>query len=331
MIRTTCVCMALVLAAPAAYAQTSSSGDTSQGTMSSGGAATAEMPGRYQVYFDLGSTELDADAMATIAAAADEFKSTGSATLTVAGHTDTVGGPAVNQPLSERRAQAVSVELVRLGVPASAITPKSYGSNDLLVPTADGVAMRENRRVEIFFEVPSQAAEEPAAATTAATETGMVEEVAQAVRRGRFGLGFYYGANLLDEGDDSGKDTHHVTQLLGLNLTFDYLMTDRLNLSLEQAGFYNFDTDDDGFGGRTVAGVDFVFPTGEGGFASFLPHVGLNIGGIYGSGLDDDFIWGPEIGLNIGPVVAKIAYDMPFDRDMDEGIISTTIGIGIPF
>ena len=52
---------------------------------------------------------------------------------------------------------------------------------------------------------------------------------------------------------------------------------------------------------------------------------------IYGKGLEDDFFWGPEIGLNLGPIQAKIAYDVPFDRDFDEGIISSTIGVGIPF
>jgi hypothetical protein len=330
MIRSTSVCLMLSLIAPAAaYAQTGSDAQP----MSAGGAAAMPQSGAYEVFFDLGSERLDSDALATVTSVANAYRMTGQANLTVSGHTDTTGSAEYNRQLAQRRAEAVTQELVRLGVPQDAITQRDEGENDLLVQTGEGVAERRNRRVEITLEQPQPEAPAVASAMPPAVSEAATE-VAEAVDRGRFSLGLYYGANLLDEGDDSGEDTHHVTHMPGLNLSFDYLLTDWLNLSLEQAGFYNFDTDDDGFGGRSVAGVDFVLPTGEGGFgavSNFLPYVGLNIGGIYGSGLDDDFIWGPEIGVNFGPIVAKIAYDMPFDRDMDEGIISTTIGLGITF
>jgi hypothetical protein len=332
MIRPTGICLMLSLIAPAAaYAQTESDAQP----MSAGGAGTVAQSGSYEVFFDLDSARLDSDALATITSVANAYRATGQANLTVSGHTDTTGSAEYNQGLAQRRAEAVTQELVRLGVPQDVITQRDAGENDLLVQTGEGVPERRNRRVEIALEQPQLQPEAPVAATVMPPAiSDAATEVADAVDRGRFSLGLYYGANLLDEGDDSGEDTHHVTHLAGLNLSFDYLVTDWLNLSLEQAGFYNFDTDDDGFGGRSVAGVDLVFPTSEGGFGTitnFLPYVGLNIGGIYGSGLDDDFIWGPEIGLNIGPIVAKIAYDMPFDRDMDEGIISTTVGVGITF
>jgi outer membrane protein OmpA-like peptidoglycan-associated protein len=328
-IRTAGVCLMLSMIAPAAYAQS----DSATQPMAEGGAGAAAEQSVYQVFFALGSAELDSEAMSTVAAAANWYKLGGAPSISVTGHTDTTGSPSVNEELSLRRAQAVADALVGFGVSESAITQNAVGQSDLLVPTGEGVAERQNRRVEIRLE-PAQPEEQPMAQAAPMAETGPVEEVADVIRRGKFGLGFYYGANLLDEGDDSGEDTHHVTHLLGLNLTFDYLMLDWLSLSLEQAGFYNVDTDDDGFGGRTAAGLDFVFPTGEGGFGtvtSFLPYVGVNLGGIYGSGLEDDFFWGPEIGLNFGPIQAKIAYDVPFDRDFDEGIISTTIGVGIPF
>lgn len=325
MIRTAGVCLMLSLIAPAAYAQTG----TGTEPMSAGGAETPAQPGVFQVFFALGSDRLDSEALATITSAANEYRRTGTASLTVTGHTDTTGSPTFNDELARRRAEVVAQELVRLGVPDAAITQMGVGQNDLLVPTGEGVAERQNRRVEIMLQQP--VAEE---ATAEPTVEAAATTVAEAIERGKFGIGLYYGANLLDEGDDSGEDTHHVTHLVGLNLTFDYLLTNWLNLSLEQAGFYNFDTDDDGLGGRTAVGLDWVFAHGEGGWGtvtSFLPYVGVNLGGIYGSGLNDDFFWGPEIGLNLGPVQAKIAYDVPFDRDFDEGIISTTLGIGIKF
>ena len=95
---------------------------------------------------------------------------------------------------------------------------------------------------------------------------------------------------------------------------------------LEQAGFYHFGTEDEGFGGRSAAGIDFTFGT-----LSFVPSIGGNFGYLYGSGIDDDFFAGPEIGLAFGPLTAKVAYDMPFNQSLDDGVISATLGPGIRF
>jgi len=54
--------------------------------------------------------------------------------------------------LSLRRAHAVAGELVRDGVPASAITIRGFGQTDLLVPTGPGVREPQNRRVEIILK-----------------------------------------------------------------------------------------------------------------------------------------------------------------------------------
>ena len=129
-----------------------------------------------------------------------------------------------------------------------------------------------------------------------------------------FTPGIFYGYNIEDE-----QATH--SHLAGINLSLDYLVTDWMTFGLEQAGFYHFDTDNDGFGGRTVVGPDFVF-----GDPQFAGYVGGNIGYLYGSGFDDDLVGGPEVGLIAGPINWKIAYDIPFNRDLDEGIVNTTIG-----
>ena len=314
MIRTTGFCLMLSLIAPAAYGQTSSETEP----MAAGGAATQPQLGAYQVFFGLGSAKLNGDALAAVTAAANEYRRTGTAELTVTGHTDTTGSAEHNMELSQRRAEAVARNLSAWAFrrPQSRRRPRA---RMICLSRRVTAWLAQNRRVQITLQEPP-----PPAAVAAVQEPVMaaVDEVEKVIKRGRFGLGLYYGANLLNEGDNSGEDNHQVTHLTGLNLTFDYLLNNWLNLSVEQAGFYNFNTDDEGLGGRTVAGLDFVFASREEGFGStitnLLPYVGLNIGGIYGSGLNDDFIWGPEIGLNIGPIVAKIAYDMPFDRNMDE-------------
>jgi len=56
-----------------------------------------------------------------------------------------------NQKLSERRANAVKDELVKLGIDQGGITAVGVGKNGLLVPTADQVREAKNRRAEIVF------------------------------------------------------------------------------------------------------------------------------------------------------------------------------------
>lgn len=67
----------------------------------------------------------------------------------VEGYTDSVGGDAYNQKLSENRANAVHDFLVQNGVPAANVTAVGYGKADPVASndTADG--RRQNRRVNL--------------------------------------------------------------------------------------------------------------------------------------------------------------------------------------
>ncbi len=64
------------------------------------------------------------------------------------GHTDNTGTDAINQPLSERRAQAIVDELVKDGIDASALTAKGYGSSRPVADNATPEGRAHNRRVE---------------------------------------------------------------------------------------------------------------------------------------------------------------------------------------
>jgi hypothetical protein len=113
------------------------------------------------------------------------------------------------------------------------------------------------------------------------------------------------------------------------NISGDYFFTENLSVGAEQAIFYAFDNDDeDGIGGRTVGSLDYHFgtPREEGGLA---PYIGANVGGIYGEGVDGGFIYGPELGLTLWGLKAKLAYDIR--DDFDEGVISSTLGWGLRF
>jgi OmpA family len=316
MVRFVTVVAFFALLTPAAYAQ-----------QPGGSGASQDERGQYVVLFGLDSAALDAEAREVIRAAADDYRRTGAARVEVRGYTDTSGSAEYNEALSERRAEAVAEELIRLGVPPAAITRAGLGETELLVQTGDGVREAANRRAEIDLErpLPPPAVTEPPppAVVEPAPVAAAPVEAAQGPRRGLFSLGALYGYNLLDEGGDDGDKESH---LAGLNLGFDYAVLDWVGLSLEQAGFYNFLSEDDGFGGRSAAGLNFL-P----GLLAVIPYVGGNIGYLYGSGLDDDFFAGPEVGLSLGPVNAKVAYDIPFGRALDEGIILTTVGLGLQF
>jgi hypothetical protein len=261
------------------------------------------------VFFALGSDRLDAEAAQTVAEAAADYAATGSTSISIVGHTDTTGSREYNQRLSQQRAETVRDALVARGVPEEELVLAWRGQDDLAVQTADNVAEPLNRRAEITLAAPAAPPPpEPAPAPAPA--------------RLSLGVGPFIGFNL-EEGDNSW--------LLGGNLTASYFVTPNVALSAEQAVFYNLDAREDGWGGRTVAGLDYHFGAyGEGDRA--LPYVGVNAGYMYIDGTGTGgFLGGPEIGVKLWGVDAKIAYDWVEDRDWDEGVIALTVGYDFSF
>lgn len=69
----------------------------------------------------------------------------------VEGHTDTVGSRALNQSLSEERANAVRSFLMRRhGIPAARLEAVGLGEQQPLVATGDEAAEPRNRRVQVL-------------------------------------------------------------------------------------------------------------------------------------------------------------------------------------
>ncbi|MFO1236994.1 MAG: OmpA family protein [Alphaproteobacteria bacterium] len=101
------------------------------------------------VFFNFDKSDLTPEAQAVVAEAAAAFKSTGSVSIAVVGHTDTVGSAAYNLPLSERRAASVKAGLVANGVPGDVISTSGKGFSEPLVPTGPGVKEPQNRRATI--------------------------------------------------------------------------------------------------------------------------------------------------------------------------------------
>lgn len=114
--------------------------------------APAPLVRSFLVFFDFDRSDITDDARKVINQAADNARKAGSTSrITLTGHADRSGPAQYNMRLSQRRADAVKAELVKLGVPANEIVTVAKGESDPLVPTADGVREPRNRRVEIVF------------------------------------------------------------------------------------------------------------------------------------------------------------------------------------
>jgi len=105
----------------------------------------------FLVFFDWDKADLTARSEGIVRDAATYSTHTQYTRIDVDGNTDTSGTPQYNMGLSERRARVVAAELVRDGVPQSAISMHAYGETKLLVPTGPNVREPQNRRVEIVF------------------------------------------------------------------------------------------------------------------------------------------------------------------------------------
>jgi OmpA-OmpF porin, OOP family len=112
-------------------------------------------PRQFIVFFGFNKANLTEEAQRVVAEAAQAAKDTGSASIIVVGHTDTVGSAAYNQKLSERRAGSVREALVALGINGGMISASGRGKTELLVQTGDGVKEPQNRRATIDLDGPS--------------------------------------------------------------------------------------------------------------------------------------------------------------------------------
>ncbi len=76
------------------------------------------------------------------------------ARILLKGYTDVIGTAEFNQQLSEKRAQTIYQQLVKLGIAASRITYQGFGDRFPIMPNDAPEGRMLNRRVEIFIEYP---------------------------------------------------------------------------------------------------------------------------------------------------------------------------------
>lgn len=101
------------------------------------------------ILFATNSAELQPASKTDIEKLAATLKKYGDTNVIIQGHTDNTGSDAINQPLSERRAQAVSDYITSLGVESGRLTAEGFGSNQPVADNTTEAGKQANRRVEV--------------------------------------------------------------------------------------------------------------------------------------------------------------------------------------
>ncbi|HTI06877.1 MAG TPA: OmpA family protein [Gemmatimonadales bacterium] len=104
----------------------------------------------YGFYFAFNSAALDAASQPTFHAVADLLGRHPDWTLAIEGHTDSIGDPAANLTLSDRRANAVRQELLsHYGIAAPRLTAAGRGMAGYVAPNNTLEGRARNRRVDL--------------------------------------------------------------------------------------------------------------------------------------------------------------------------------------
>jgi outer membrane protein OmpA-like peptidoglycan-associated protein len=133
-------------------------------------AAINPPPAKVNFEFDAATLEPEATKVLDQEAAALKERPASAAPVVVEGHTDSIGDPAYNQDLGERRARAVRDYLVSQGVNDAAVTVETAGADLPVADNATAEGRAKNRRVEIEV-APKEETPRPAATPAMPTTT----------------------------------------------------------------------------------------------------------------------------------------------------------------
>jgi outer membrane protein OmpA-like peptidoglycan-associated protein len=110
---------------------------------------TADGYVHYVLYFNPSFSALDKEAEGVLKNIASEYKEKRFEEVNVNGHTDKKGTEDANLNISQKRSEEVAARLRKFGIPGDRIMALGFGESDPQNDTADGVAERLNRRVEV--------------------------------------------------------------------------------------------------------------------------------------------------------------------------------------
>lgn len=102
------------------------------------------------IRFDVNKATIRPESMGVLNEIAKLMKDHPEINFSVEGHTDSDGETAFNQSLSERRAEAVVNEMIRLGIDGSRMTSKGFGESAPIDTNSTPEGKANNRRVEFL-------------------------------------------------------------------------------------------------------------------------------------------------------------------------------------
>ena len=111
--------------------------------------SASDPPASFMVFFDWSKGEVRGDDAATLDKVAEAYRANPSTHLKLSGHSDRSGSTAANRRTALSRAETVRAELEKRGIARNAMSVVSFGEEQPLVPTDDGVREVQNRRVVI--------------------------------------------------------------------------------------------------------------------------------------------------------------------------------------
>jgi OmpA-OmpF porin, OOP family len=105
------------------------------------------------IEFDSNKADIKSKYHEEIGKVADFLKKYPTTTGTIEGHTDNIGNAAMNQRLSQRRAESVKNYLVqKFGIDPARLTAKGYGMTRPIADNKTATGRQKNRRIEATFD-----------------------------------------------------------------------------------------------------------------------------------------------------------------------------------
>ena len=100
------------------------------------------------IRFRTNSADIDPSAEPMLTELRDALRADPGLRVTLIGHTDNQGGPTVNRPLSQRRAEAVRAWLVANGIDAPRLAAEGRGQDQPVAENNSEAGRALNRRVQ---------------------------------------------------------------------------------------------------------------------------------------------------------------------------------------
>ncbi|MDD3944987.1 MAG: OmpA family protein [Bacteroidales bacterium] len=106
------------------------------------------------IKFDVNQASIRPESMGTINYVLKMIQDNPDWCFSVEGHTDSDGSDTANQILSEKRAEAVLTQLVKLGIASDRLTSKGWGESKPMAGNDTPEGKAQNRRVEFNLNIP---------------------------------------------------------------------------------------------------------------------------------------------------------------------------------